>query len=295
MPDGQVFSLPDVAMKAEDIRANRLTNRINQLRIADAERLGANALKRQKILSGAVTPQGTIDPQAAERGFIKNNLFDEAFDFKKMHDQTTANKLAIEQGVATLKGTKLTNAKKKFNVLGLANLGLTEGYSELIRKGVPRPEAMIKMQPLLNKTNEALKNAGFTEQDLMATFDPEEAATRVNMSKEALDLIGAAETREGAAETRRGTAEERKLKRAEAKVKNKRGARKRLSDIGVAKARLLSRTPVDAEFAKLMGIEGVDVNNVEEVKAALKTLETEAVSLRNEFKINSLDDIFGGK
>ncbi|MCK5563698.1 MAG: hypothetical protein KAJ07_00490 [Planctomycetes bacterium] len=285
MPDGQVFNLPEIFQRAETVKANRLSSRINELRLAGAETASRRATQRQDILAGGGGPQ-----ELAGAGLV-----DEAFDLKKIQDESTANSLAIRQGVANLKGTKLTNAKKKFNVLGLANLALTDAYTELIQKGTSRPEAIIKLQPLLNKTNEALRNADFSEQDLMVSFDPERSASFVNMSKEALGEIGTRETREGTEATRKATEKERVTKRAEAKVKTKRGARKRLSDIGVAKARLLSRTPVDESFAKLMGIEGVNVQNVEEVKAALATLESEAVALRNEFNLGGLEEIFGGK
>lgn len=287
MPYGDRYGIdyPAIHQGQEAVKSSRLTNRINEMRYTDALQKSDRATQRGNILAGAVGPQGRLDTEKAQRDLMAGGLIEEAYDFKKIEDASQQSTIAIEQGLATLKGTKLTNAKKQFNVLGLGMLGLTEAYNSSIESGTSRPESIIKIQPLLEDVNAAFKAAGLPEESFMKVFDPEMAVMGVRRSTEAMNILNAQETRAGAKATRKAAAAEKVYKHKEAKVKSKADADKRLSAIAKDKAILLSRDKRDPNAVALYGEIGIDADNIDAVKDAIKQYDREARNIRKRFNI----------
>lgn len=203
MVDGirlQQFDLPRVAQQAQQFRAGELSQRVNQLRLQDAESKIARQAERQRIFQGATSPTGQFNIGQAQAGLRQAGQVQEAFDLGKLQQAAQQGEINIRQGLAELQGTALDNAKKNNDIIGRASIALTQEFSNRTDAGMPREDAIRELNPFYNQVKSALNTQGVDISGLPDIFDPELTAAQIQISGAASDEIGKLEARDLARE-----------------------------------------------------------------------------------------------
>lgn len=193
MPNGiQTFNLPDIAQRAESVKASRLTNRVNELRLQDAQRKAQREESKRDIFQGAVSPEGEFDPQAAQRGLFQGGFAEEAFDLQKVNTEQQKASADLLEAVAGARGAELENVNTKLNLFGTASLGLTQAYQSQIEQGKTPQQAVQGTQPIYERVLQSLQAQDIDTSNFPQQFDPNTALAMTFASKDALDSLSQA-------------------------------------------------------------------------------------------------------
>ena len=199
MPNGmtgplRTFDLPGVVQRAEQVKASRLTNRVNELRLEGFKRKALKEEAKAGIFQRATSPTGEFDPQAAQRGLFQAGQPQEAFDLRKVQTAQQQAEATLANTIGTGEGLDLENAVKRNDILGRGALGVTQAYMNLINQGVDPIEAAQKTQPLYNQVLQGIQGQGVEIEGIPQQFDPNLTLATTLSSKSAADTFNQLKT-----------------------------------------------------------------------------------------------------
>lgn len=189
MPEIRQFDLPRVTQAAQQVQTGQLSNRINQLRLQDAEGKLSRQTRKREIIKGATGPGGQFNVGQARTGMLREGDFEGAFNTTKIAQEVEQGTIAVNQAVANLKEKDLANSTEMSNILGLGTLGFTTEIARREDAGQPREEIIRDLQPAYKIARQELINRGIPEERLSEILDPDQVAAQVQISKAAQDAI----------------------------------------------------------------------------------------------------------
>jgi hypothetical protein len=190
--------LAGVAQKAAAFQASNLSNRVTELQLENFQRKAARQEETRGIFQRSVGPQGQLDPQAVKRGLQEAGQFQELFDFQKVQTAQQQAEATLANTIGTGTGIDFANAIKQNDIIGRAAIGLTQGFTNLTDQGVPRAEAIQKLQPLYQQVLQGVAAQDIDISGLPQEFDPDLTLATVFSSKSAADTLNQQQTRAAA-------------------------------------------------------------------------------------------------